>query len=85
MRKTQIQLPNALYDRAKRFAEDQELSLAEVTRRSLELFLDRYPGVSAAKAEWTLPVVDAGGPIRVSAKKLKELLLKEESMRSLPH
>lgn len=74
MRKTQIQLPNSLYTRARRFAKDREMSLAEVTRRSLELYLDRFPGDRAAGKEWILPVVDAGGPVKVSARKLKEIL-----------
>jgi hypothetical protein len=39
MTRTQIQLPDELYQRAKAFAAQRELSLAEVTRRGLELFL----------------------------------------------
>jgi hypothetical protein len=85
MRKTQIQLPDSLYSRVKRFANEQEMSLAEVTRRSLEQFLDRYPGAGRGAAKWSLPVVDAGGPINISAKKLKEILHQEEAFRSLPH
>lgn len=41
MTRAQIQLPDELYQRAKAFAAQRELSLAEVTRRGLELFLDR--------------------------------------------
>ncbi len=37
----QIQLPDALYQRPKAFAAQRELSLAEVARSGLELFLDR--------------------------------------------
>ena len=36
MTRTQIQLPDALYAQAKRLAERQEMSLAELVRRGLE-------------------------------------------------
>lgn len=85
MRKTQIQLPDALYARAKHFAIEKEMSLAEVTRRSLEQFLDRYPASGQGTKEWSLPIVDGGGPIRISAGKLKQILADEESLRSLRH
>ena len=74
MRKTQIQLPDSLYKRARRFAETREMSLAEVTRRSLELYLDRFPNTPPPAKPWKLPVVDLGGPINISAKKLKEII-----------
>ena len=41
MIRTQIQLPDDLYRRAKRFGAAREMSLAEMTRRGLELLLDR--------------------------------------------
>ena len=43
------------------FAAQRELSLAEVTRRGLELFLDRFPSAKPARGAWRLPRVDAGG------------------------
>ena len=43
MTRTQIQLPDELYERAKRFGSARELSLAEMTRRGLEMFLARFP------------------------------------------
>jgi hypothetical protein len=61
MTRTQIQLPDELYQRAKRFAAKRELSLAEMTRRGLELFLDRYPEVEEAGKQWKLPSVKGGG------------------------
>jgi predicted transcriptional regulator len=83
MRKTQIELPDALYSRAKRFADAQEMSLGEVARRSLEQFLDRQPGAAPRNKNWRLPIVDAGGPIALTADELKEITLNEESLRSL--
>ncbi len=83
MTRTQIQLPDELYQRAKAFAAQRELSLAEVTRRGLELFLDRFPSTEPARGKWTLPRVDAGG-IKVPLETLREIAADDESNRSLP-
>jgi hypothetical protein len=82
MTRTQIQLPDELYQRAKAFAAQRELSLAEVTRRSLELFLDRFPSTGPTRSAWTLPCVDAGG-IKVPLETLRDIAAGEESTRSL--
>ncbi|MBI2373742.1 MAG: hypothetical protein HYV07_07050 [Deltaproteobacteria bacterium] len=58
--RTQIQLPDHLYERAKQFAAEREMSLAEVTRRGLELLLERYPP-AAGRGPWRLPRVNGGG------------------------
>ena len=81
MTRTQIQLPDELYQRAKTFAAERELSLAEITRRGLELFLDRFPGSPAPKQVWKLPKVDGGG-IQVPLTELREVAAKEEELRS---
>jgi hypothetical protein len=82
MTRTQIQLPDELYQRAKAFAAQRELSLAEVTRRGLELFLDRFPSTGPAHGAWTLPRVDAGG-IKVPLETLRDIAADDESKRSL--
>jgi len=82
MTRTQIQLPDELYQRAKAFAAQRELSLAEVTRRSLELFLDRFPSPEPTRSAWTLPRVDAGG-IKVPLETLRDIAAGDESNRSL--
>lgn len=82
MTRTQIQLPDALYQRAKAFAAERELSLAEVTRRGLELFLDRFPSTEPARRVWTLPRVDAGG-IKVPLENLSDIAADDESNRRL--
>lgn len=82
MTRTQIQLPDELYQRAKRFAEERELSLAEITRRGLELFLARFPEVSAPKVAWSLPQVRGGG-IRVPLEKLKDIAAEDEDTQRL--
>jgi hypothetical protein len=82
MTRTQIQLPDDLYQRAKSFAAQREISLAEVTRRGLELFLDRFPGNEAPCSAWTLPTVDGGG-IKVPLKTLRDIAADDESTRAL--
>lgn len=82
MVRTQIQLPNDLYQRAKAHAEAREISLAEVTRRGLELFLDRFPEPGNEHKTWTLPVVRSGG-IKVPLEKLRDLAHEDEESRPL--
>lgn len=82
MTRTQIQLPDELYQRAKAFAAERELSLAEVTRRGLELFLDRFPSGEPTHVAWQLPCVDAGG-IKVPLEDLRDIAADDESNRSL--
>ena len=60
MTRTQIQLPDPLFLRARTFAKREEISLAELVRHSLEMFLRcAAPGAAedAPKEEWTFPVV----------------------------
>jgi len=82
MTRTQIQLPDELYQRAKSFAAQRELSLAEITRRGLELFLDRFPNSEPEHQAWQLPKVDGGG-LKVPLASLREHSADEESGRSL--
>jgi hypothetical protein len=61
MIRTQIQLPDALYAQAKRIAERQEMSLAELVRRGLEHMVRVYRADDAPVPEWHLPEpVDLG-------------------------
>ena len=82
MTRTQIQLPDELYQRAKAFAAKRELSLAEITRRGLELFLDRFPNDEPKRSAWQLPQVDGGG-IMVPLESLRDWAREEEADRSL--
>jgi hypothetical protein len=81
MTRTQIQLPDPLYRRAKAFAADRELSLAEITRRGLELFLDRYADPPSRATPWRLPRVDGGG-IKVPLDQLRAAATDDEASRS---
>lgn len=82
MTRTQIQLPDELYERAKRFASERELSLAEITRRGLELFLQRFPQSAPQRKTWQLPRVNGGG-LKVPLAQLHEVTGEEESSRSV--
>lgn len=63
MTRTQIQFPDALYGRARRFAERREISLAEVCRNALELYMDIHAveEPEAAPARWKPPVCRSTG------------------------
>lgn len=78
MTRTQIQLPDELYQRAKRFAAKRELSLAEMTRRGLELFLERYPDEESQAGTWKLPKVKGGG-IKVPLDQLHDVAADDQT------
>lgn len=56
MVKTQVQIPDELYQRAKEIANEREISLAEVMRRGLEYMSRTHP--SPPKSGFVLPVID---------------------------
>ena len=58
MIKTQVQVPDELYKKAKEIAKAKEWSLAEVFRRGLE-YMARTHQPDSGK-EWKLPVIDCG-------------------------
>jgi hypothetical protein len=82
MVRTQIQLPDEVYARAKRFCKAREMSLAELARRGVEMVLDVYPTVAESPAPWTVPAVDAGG-VTVPLENVRDVLADGESGRSL--
>jgi predicted transcriptional regulator len=55
MKRTQIQLPDQLYDRLKKLARSQETSLSEIIRRAGEYLLAVKPESSENRAAWHLP------------------------------
>jgi len=82
MVRTQIQLPDELYRRARHLAKAREISLAELTRRGLEQILAVYPEPSAPPDKWEFPVVK-GRCHPLSAEQLRDLLRDEEEGRDL--
>ncbi len=71
MIRTQIQLPNVVYERARRVAKAKEISLAELARRGIETILDQYPAAEAIDPGWITPLVRSGG-VKVSLDRLKD-------------
>lgn len=81
MVRTQIQLPDELYERMKRFATARELSMAEVARRGLEDLLRRYPEPESADPEWQIPRTTVG-TVQVSLEDLRNVAVEDETNRS---
>lgn len=78
MVKTQVQIPNELYEQAKRVAREREISLAEVMRRGLEYIVRVYPPADTAHAKWAPPRPRPLGTFRSPAKDWR--LLANESV-----
>lgn len=55
MTRTQIQLPDDVYARARKVCEAREISFAELSRRGLEYMLSVYAPEPPTKGEWQLP------------------------------
>jgi hypothetical protein len=55
MIKTQVQIPDELFHRAKRLAAEKEWSFAEVVRRGLEQITQVNPPGRKSASDWRLP------------------------------
>ena len=65
MTRTQIQLPEPLYQRLKKIAAARDWSLAELIRRGMETYVQTCPEVSASTPEWAMPILrGSGGHLR---------------------
>jgi len=83
MTKTQIQLPDELYERTKAFAKGRELSLAETFRRAVEQFMDRYPSEPLASPEnWSPPKARDLGWKGLSAEEIKKQIYLDQEPRT---
>lgn len=76
MVRTQIQLPDDLYQQIKRIADAQEWSIAEVLRRGAETVVRQYRHTSSA--QWKLPEPRPLG-LRIPAESLRDLISEDES------
>jgi len=61
MIKTQVQIPDELFHRAKQLAEEKEWSFAEVVRRGLEQITQINPPGRRPSSDWRLPKAAAMG------------------------
>lgn len=55
MIRTQVQIPDNLYDSARKLAERMEISVTELVRRGLEYMVSVSAPADRADAGWTLP------------------------------
>lgn len=66
MVRTQIQIPDELYNRVRAVADFREWTVAETIRRSLEVFVQMAPNAGKqAKKPWQLPVAHDFGKCRL--------------------
>lgn len=65
MTRTQIQLPEPLFQRIKGIAKVRDVSVAEVIRRGMELYVQTCPPVEQGGEPWTLPVLRPSGGHKV--------------------
>lgn len=74
MTRTQIQLPDDTFARAKKLCEAREISLAELARRGIEYILSVYAPAPDAKRDWQPPK-----PRRLGWKGLSDAELKAQA------
>lgn len=72
MTRAQIHLPDRLYADAKRISQDQEMTLAEVFRRGLEMMVRLYPEDRQAGSR-QLPRALKLGAFRAPVERWREL------------
>ena len=74
MTRTQIQLPDDIYERARKVCKNREISLAELARRGLEYILSVYAPEPGTTSEWQPPK-----PRRLGWKGLTDTQIKEQA------
>jgi hypothetical protein len=77
MVRTQIQLPDEIYRRARQLAKSREISMAELVRRSLELLMSQYPDPASTLEDWSMPK-----PMHLGWKGLDDSEIKEFAQMS---
>ena len=73
MIKTQVQIPDELFDRAKQVAAAKEWSFAEIVRRGLEYMTQANPPARQPATEWRLPKPHRLGPFLAPEDRWTEL------------
>jgi hypothetical protein len=74
MTRTQIQLPDEVFAKAKKLCEAREISLAELARRGIEYILSVYAQDPGSQEEWQPPK-----PRRLGWKGLSDAEIKAEA------
>lgn len=73
MKRTQIQLPEPLYEEIKRVARTQEWSITEVLRRGAEHIVRVYPADGRGDVAWSLPEASDLGTFLAPVDEWREL------------
>lgn len=61
MRRTQIQLPEPLFGKLRSIAQMRDISVAELIRRGMEIYVMTFPEVKSAPPAWAMPVLRGSG------------------------
>jgi hypothetical protein len=77
MTRTQIQLPDDVYARARKVCDSREISLAELARRGLEYILSVYAPAPGAAGDWHPPK-----PRKLGWRGLSDTAIKEQARRT---
>jgi hypothetical protein len=70
---TEIRIPEALFERAKKMAAEKEISFEEVVRRGLEYMTEVNPAPRTPGKKWRLPPPHHLGPFLAPEEKWTEL------------
>lgn len=82
MTKTQIQVPEELFQELRTFAKQREWSLAETFRRGAELLLQVYPETAGKPpVSWTPPTSNRVGWKGLSADELRDAVFADGDPR----
>jgi hypothetical protein len=74
MTRTQIQLPDDVYERARKLCDAREISFAELARRGIENILSVYATQPGIGGDWQPPK-----PRRLGWKGLSDAAIKEQA------
>jgi hypothetical protein len=61
MTRTQIQLPEPLFQRLKKIALQRDWSVAELIRRGMEIYVQSCPEGNSPPTPWAMPVLRGSG------------------------
>lgn len=72
MKRTQIQLPDDIYERARKLCDAREISLAELARRGIEYILSVYNANPGGDLQWQPPKPGRAGWTGLSDAEIKQ-------------
>jgi hypothetical protein len=78
MKRTQVQIPEPLYEDVKRIAERRDWSVSEVFRRAVEQYVSEIPEV-AERGVWKVPEPREMGEPRIAPDQWRDTLADDEA------